>query len=410
MAVRWRRTLVRAGALRMLLLGAGCAFLGVTGYQALMMSVTARQFPAQPQSADALRKLSESELGDAFAAAQFAFVRDPLDAASVSQLARISEIRGDLESALRLKLIAGDMRPRSLSIQAEALAILLQRRDFDGALYRLDGLIRARPNQSRALFAVVADIATDAEGRKLVAARLAGAAPWRQQFLAATISAGRPEIAGQVLTELRGLGAAVSADELRLLIEHYMNSGEIDAAYAVWLSSLGADELDRVRLVYDGDFDKDVRSLRFDWTVAPVEGFSYRRFPRNTASMDMALQLDFLDVPGGFANLSQILRLRPGRYRIRGEVRFEDYRSPAGAVFRVHCLQNGKLSRLDETGALPQSAQWVGFERIFSVPVSGCQDQLLRLESLADAKTAGTTTGLMAVDNITIDSLPALAP
>ena len=397
-------------ALRVCLLVAGFVFLAITGYLALMTAVTSQKDLVPPRSIETLRKLSASELADAFAAAQAAFARNPLDAGSLILLSRISEARGDQEAAQRLRLIAGDMQPRALAIQAEALAILLQRREFEVAMTRLDGLLRAQPNQARTLFTIVADIATDPQGRTAVAAKLAGRPPWRQQFIANTISSGRPQVAEQVLSELRVLGAPGRGPELALLVGHYVKRGEIDAAYAAWLSSLSAEELNRVRLVYDGGFDKDIRNLRFDWTIEPARGLSYRQFPRNTASMDMALELDFVDFRDRFANLSQILRLRPGRYRLRGEVRFEAFQSPAGVAFHIHCLSSGKMNRLDGTGPLPQSGQWIAFEKTFSVPASGCPDQILRLESLAGPEAANATKGRMALDNIIIDTLAPLAP
>ena len=410
MAVTARHPSMAAGALKATSLALGFVFLAVTGYLTLMAAVSPREVPASKASTEALRRLSPGELADAHAAAGAGFARNPLDAGSLRQISRIAEARGDQEAAERLRLIAGDMQPRALGIQAEALAILLQRRDFAGAMTRLDGLVRARPGRAHDLFAIAAEIAADPEGRNAVATKLAARPPWRQQFLARTISAGKPQVAQQIMSELRSMGTPASAPELALLIGHHLKAGEIDAAYAAWLSSLGAEELKTVRLVYDGGFEHEIRSLGFDWTIEPAEGLSHRRFPRNTASMDMALQLDFVDLGDSFANLSQILRLRPGRYRLSGEVRFEGFQSPAGVAFRIHCLSGGKPSHLDETGQLPQSGQWIAFEKTLSVPATGCTDQLLRLESRGGAAAEGVTNGQLSLDNIAIDTLPALAP
>jgi hypothetical protein len=206
------------------------------------------------------------------------------------------------------------------------------------------------------------------------------------------------------------MGTPASDAELALLIAHYLNNAETDAAYATWLSSLAADDLERVKLVYDGGFDREIRNLRFDWTIEPAKGLSYRLFPRNTASLDMTLQIDFEAFQGKVSNLSQILRLRPGRYRLRGEVRFEGFQSPSGVTFRLHCLDSGELRPLEESGPLPQSSQWIAFETTFSVPASNCPDQLVRLESQDAVDAAGVTEGQLAFDNVAIDSLPALAP
>jgi tetratricopeptide (TPR) repeat protein len=404
------RPSIAARALKFTLLGLGFVFLGITSYMALMTALVPEADRVPRLDAEALRRMSPGEVSDAQAAAQAAFARNPLDARSLSELSRIAAVQGDEDAATRLMLIAGDMQPRALGIQAEALNMLLQRRDFRGAMTALDGLIRARPNKARELFAVAADIASDPEGRNAVATSLAARPPWRQSFLARTLAAGKPEIVAQIFSELRVLGTPASTAELALLISHYLKGGEIDAAYTIWLASLDPEELQRVKLVYDGGFDQAIRNLRFDWTIEPAKGLSYRLFPRNTASLDMTLQIDFQDFDGDIANLSQILRLRPGRYRLRGEVRFEDFQSPSGVAFRLHCLDGGQLRPLDESGPLPQSSQWIAFEKTFSVPASGCPDQLLRLESQDGGEATGRTAGQVAFDNITIDNLPALAP
>lgn len=383
--------------------------MAVTTYLTLMAAVTPQEGSSPRLSSEALRKLSPGELSDAYSTAQAYFAANPLDARSLSQLSRIAEARGEYETATRLKLIAGDMRPRALSIQAETIAILLKRRDFEGAMVKLDGLIRARPRQQDALFAAVTGIAADPDGRNAAARKLAESPPWRWQFVAHTIAAGNRQVAQRLFSELAALGKPASARELNLLIAQYMKDKDVDAAYAVWLSSLSAEQLNRVKLIYDGGFDEEIAGHRFDWTVDPAGGMTYRLFPRNTSSMDMTLQLDFFNFRGDFKNLSQILRLRPGRYRLTGEARFSDFQSSTGAVFRIHCLNDGGMIPLDETGTLPKAGQWITFEKIFAVPALHCQDQLLRLEIQGRGGPDSVTQGQLALDRLAIDRLPDLA-
>lgn len=388
----------------------GAVFLAVTAYLTLRQAVAPGGSTAEPPSVEALRKLSPGELEDAYRAAQQAYAAAPLDAEALIALSRLAEARGDAEAAARLKLLAGELQPRATAVQAEALGILLSRRDFEGAMTRLDGLIRARPQQAARLFDLAAEIARDPEGRNAVARKLVARPPWRPAFLAHTIAKGSPATAQRIIGELRALGKPADTEELALLIARYMRDGAVDKAYATWLSSLSPAELQQVRLIYDGGFSQPVRSLSFDWTVTPVKGLGHRLFPRNTASMDQSLQLDFQGVEGSFANLSQVLRLKPGRYRLSGEVRFDGFQSPSGVVFRLHCMAGGKLTPLDETAPLPQSSQWMSFERGFAVPPKDCPDQLLRLESRAQAESGQFMRGQIALDNLAVDRLPELAP
>lgn len=405
----------RPGAAAMAGLALGAAFLITTSYLLLQQAITPRGGSAAggkgspPVTVEALSRLTPGELNEEQDAAGKAFADNPLNAASIIDLSRIAEARGNTEAAERLKLIAGEMTPRLTRVQAEALAILLKRRDFDAVMTRLDGLIRARPSEASNFFALAGEIAADEDGAKAVARMLAANPPWRKQFIDALIAKGQAGVAYQLMGQLRSLGAPVDAAEIRAVIDSYLKQGDVDRGYAVWLSSLGEDELKDVRLIYDGGFSHPLRSLRFDWTVKPGEGLSYRLFPRNTASMDQTLQLDFADFAGPIANPSQILRLRPGRYRLTGEIRFENFVSPTGVVFRLYCIDT-KLRPLDETSPLPQSTQWISFEKTFAVPAEGCANQLLQLESKTRLENTQLTRGMIAIDALNIDNLPALAP
>lgn len=398
------------GLLGRVMIGLGAVFLCVASYMTLAQVITATRAPEKGPSLEALQRLSPSELDEVNAAARAAYQREPLDAKALVSLSRLAEVRGDAEASERLKLIAGDMTPRDTLVQVEALTILLKRRDFDAVMTRLDGLIRARPQQTQNFFSLAAEIARDPDGANATARMLARNPPWRAGFVASLIAKGDAGKAYRIISALRGLGAAVDPAELAAVIDFHLRQGDVDKAYGIWLSSLTADELKAVKRVYDGGFAHEIRSLRFDWTVKPGEGFSYRTFPRNTASMDQTLQIDFNGFVGGFANLSQMLRLGAARYKLTGEARFEAFQSPTSLVFRIYCVTKGASRLVDETQPLPQSTQWIAFEKAFRVPAEGCEAQLLQLESKAKPEGAQATQGQVAVDNIQIEKLPDLAP
>ncbi|WP_146256030.1 tetratricopeptide repeat protein [Aestuariivirga litoralis] len=399
-----------SGWLGKVTLALGAVFLATTCYLVLKGAVSGGPAEAPAMSAEALKKLTPGERADAAVAAQRSFVRDPLDAAAVLGLAVLADAEGNAEASERLRLSAGDMSPRATKIQAEAMIILLKRRDFDAVMTRVDGLIRARPSDAPKLFALAAEIAGDPDGAKAVARMLASNPPWRERFFASLLAKGQPATATRLMDELQAMGAPVRDAEVAGVVDNYMKAGAIDTAYAVWLSTLGENELRDVKRVYDGGFAHPIRNLRFDWTVKPADGLTYRQFPRNTASMDQTLQFDLADFKGSFANLSQMLRLRPGRFRLTGEVRFEGFESPTGLVFRLYCFEAGRFRPLDSTAPLPQSTQWIGFDKSFDVPPEGCTHQMLQLESQRALEKSQLTRGTVAVDAIDIDILPGLAP
>jgi hypothetical protein len=390
----------------------GGVFLAVTAFLSISEGVRlfgeGRPDSATAPSLETLQKLSALELREVEAKARAAFGRTPLDADALLTLARTADLQGDKETSARLKLIAGDLQPRVTSTQVEALSILLARRDFASALKRIDGLIRARPNRRTAFLTLVMEVAADPEGRNAVASVLAGDPPWRAELFKKILSDGKPEIALGLVTELRAQGSPAANAELALLVDHYLKAGDTAKAHTIWLSSLNKAELDRVKLIYDGGFEGDIRNLLFDWTVQPESGFTHRTFPRNTSSMDMSLNLEFQGFGGAFHHLSQIILLRPGRYRLTGESRFEAFQSPGGLVFRFYCLSSAGRNLIAETAVLPQSSQWTAFEKPFDIPAEDCTSQILRLESRELDKNLGEIQGKIALDNLAIAYLPGL--
>ena len=389
----------------------GAAFLAAAFYLAISAAITGNvDLDGEIVTTGELGRLSPGELADAGAGASSAFVRAPLDATNVIALSRIAEVEGKAEASERLKLAAGEMIRRDTGVQVEALTIFLERGDYDQVMYSLDGLTRSQPDEAENFFALAAEISDDEDGSKAVARVLATDPPWRPQFFAYLISKGQPQVASRIMNDIRGLSAPVQDSELAGVINYYIQAGDFDQAYAAWLSSLSEEELKDVKRIYDGGFRHPVRGLRFDWTVRPADGLAYRQFPRNTASIDQTLQLEFQDFAGGVSHLSQILRLRPGRYRLSGEVRFEGFASPTGLVFRLYCLDGGSPKALDETAPLPQSTQWISFDKSFEVPSEKCVNQILQLESKTRLLNSQVTRGMIAIDAVAIDSLPALAP
>ena len=363
-------------------------FLAVTSYMTLREAVTPQaDAPATgdlEMRVEDWKRRTPGELSDAYKAAAEAFAREPLDAENLVNLAHIAEAKGDAETSERLKLAAGEIRPRSARIQAEALAVLVERRDFVPLMSRLDGLLRARPGQSEVLFGIAADLASEPEARRILAQLLTENPPWRANFLAyLLVTKNAPQLAQAVIADIRAAGGGTDPTEVTQVIDNYLRSGATDKAYYVWLDTLSPDELKSVKGVYDGGFNHPVRSMRFDWTFKPAKGYAYRIFPRNTASMDKTLQIDFLDFEGNFSHLSQLIRLVPGRYRLSGEVRSENLQPDNNLVFRLYCLSPAGERLVEETNPLPQSGQWIGFEKTVNVPEVECSNQILRLESLA---------------------------
>jgi hypothetical protein len=154
-------------------------------------------------------------------------------------------------------------------------------------MWRLDGLIRARPGEAANFFGLAAEISGDPDGSWAVARMIATTPPWRAQFFAYLLSKGQPEAATRIMDDLRSLNAPVRDHEIAGVVNHYLWLGDTDRAYAAWLSSLSKEELKDVKRIYDGGFRHPVRGLRFDWTVRPAEGLTYSEFIHRLAEKNI---------------------------------------------------------------------------------------------------------------------------
>lgn len=369
--------------------------------------------PGSDTSQAALARLTPGELDEAEQRATSDVRSSPLDVHSLLTLARINEIRGRTEEADLLRLAAGVIRPHDPQLQGEVIPVLLKRGDLATVTRRLDGMIRGYPWRQTSLFDVLAELSGVQGGAESVASLLADDPPWRKDFLAYLVDTKRTDIAASMIDALSLTRVPAQPEELARLINDQIKMGAISDAYRNWLVSLSDEERSLVKSIYDGGFEAPIRNLTFDWTVLPGKGLSYQLIQPDGRSKKRNLSLNFDGYSGKFANLSQLLMLSPGLYRIRGEAGlsetgsadFEGLAVPDGFSFRIYCRDGSDLQLIEETGPLPRTKEMLPFEKMFRIPTGRCKTQLLRLEAFPNATTKQKISGKFWLGGLSIDNL-----
>ena len=350
-----------------------------------------------------LKAMSDAERQALVARERAAVAADPLDTAALKNLAALSDVAGDTKRAQDLTLLVGNRSLRDLPVQTAVLQILLARKDYVGALYRLDGLIRAKLERKKELLQVVASFADGQESLGPLVKLLTQNPPWRQELLLSMAAEPSQNLNTlyRLLATLRKESTPPTKSELRAFLQRLVNDKNYDRAYFVWLDSLSEVELRRVGLVFDGGFDLDISDLFFDWTYNRLPNVDVSLVPRAPGSVDRVLRVDFAKGRTPFAHFSQLLRLGPGDYLLSGDARSVDLKNGGGLVWRIYCLSD-QPGPIVESSRLSGTMEWGRFEKPFTVPATNCETQVLRLELNARAELDYQISGRAFYDSIAI--------
>ena len=331
-------------------------------------------------------------------------ISEPLDLTALIGLATLAGLDGDKATNDGLVTLAANRGVRDFPTQSAVLDLLLKKRDYVGAGYRLDGLLREQPTESTLLYNTLLTLAGEPDGLTVVANLLAKQPPWRAGFM--KFAAGQPTQANvfyDLLVQLRSSDARASDDELRPYLQYLVETGKFEAAYFVWLDSLSADDLRKAGLVFDGGFDLQPRNMVFDWNIIAIPNAQITVELRPGSSINMALKLDFVESKGGFANVFQFLRLDSGKYQLTGEALAEKFQSPGGLKWELRCAESGEV--IGGGPKLLDSQPWTNFEINFEIPPQNCTTQRLALVSASTAVLDQVLNGSLFFDAFQISKL-----
>lgn len=125
--------------------------------------------------------------------------------------------------------------------------------------------------------------------------------------------------------------------------------------------------------VFNGDFARDFSQNPFDWRIVEQAGVEFSRDGEGGG-----LAIRFLDSPVRLSNVSQLLRLAPGRYRLAVAFDATRLRAPKPLRFAAACTDSGLgLAQLPLPPGTASDADSVEL----AVPAEGCGLVRLTLQS-----------------------------
>ena len=413
---RWKRW---AAGLAGVILAFGLAWSVIAGTNA---DTFARTDPKRAlgwqEHARALVALGEEELlaaqtaGDVTAIAALgrrAIVADPLDAGAIRLLGLVAEADGDSAAAARLMAVAGERSLRDTVAQLW----LFQKHAASGevglAMVNADAVMRTRPNLWKDMLPPLISLMQNEDTRAPLVEYLGSGPPWRGWFLAEFERSGAPpavvfDVLGRLKDGPKPIGAADYAPYLNQLIK----DGEFDLAFLAWVSFLPKDQLAGLAYAYNGDFERPVSGLPFDWTIDRVLGAETSVAAGDRAEGGNALRVTFANRRVPFHHVQKLMLLTPDRYRLSGLVKAEGIENERGLWWRIVCAESGSV--LAESGRVTGTTPWTAFQVEFDVPATGCTAQWLRLELAARVALETIVGGTIWYDDLAVTRASAGKP
>lgn len=328
----------------------------------------------------------------------------PTDLTQVLRLAALASANGDAAKAEALTLLAANRSHDDARLQASALQIELKRKNFPAALNRIDNLFKTAPELTGDIIKTLITFSGSAESFPALIAKLVEKPEWRTQFIFALAAdkAIEAPVLYSVFSELRKAQSGETPAEMRSVLSRLLDDKQYDKAYFMWVDSLSDLQLKKAGTIFDGGFNLPIDNLFFSWTIVPTSNVEARTVARAPGSTDMVLRLDFTPARTPYQNISQILRLAPGAFKLSYEAKADNLKTPNGVVWRLYCMGQTPI-KIGETPRLVGSQQWGRYAIDFQVPEQDCAQQLLRLDLDAPTTLDAQVEGSVSFDSFSID-------
>jgi tetratricopeptide (TPR) repeat protein len=404
---------------RRVLVGLGlAALLGFAAWRSLTLGLADHLSRSQPDAALAwraahpeaqLRRLDKQARGTVIPAGQEAAARAairaaPLDGRGYRLLAQQAELSGNLASARELYSLAAARGPRDLPTLRWLANDALARGDYARAIAHIDLMLRLQPELAQFLNRVLISLSSHAPAQGDLAATLLRMPPWRSQFMVRLVSQSPDSQALFPLMErLRRAPGGLADSELSAWIGRLARDREWGAAYLIWAQSLSPEASQRIGNVFNGSFEREPSQSGFDWRFVQLPGAQMSRAQVTGAKDHLALRVAFEDRRVPFKNVSQLLALAPGKYRLEGQVRLDDLRSERGLVWTLTCVED--QHPIGETVPMSGRREWTRFALDFDVPPADCGGQWLTLRVPARIPAEQLIGGAAWFDDIQIQAV-----
>ena len=309
---------------------------------------------------------------------------DPLNARAFRLLAET------LDDTDQVRLLMQRALQRSRRESVAAFWLLhdsFNRRDYKSALDYGDVVLRTRSKLGMRVFDYFAIIAEDAHGRDLLTEQLVNEPAWRTEFFQALSGKTKnPETPLVLMTALQELGKPLTQKELEPYLNFLISKGRMELAYNTWLQFLPKADVANIGLLTNASFEREPSGLPFDWRLGKGENALAEIIPLRQDGPHHALHITFTDGRVQFPDISQSIVLKPGRYRLEGQLR-GTIDGKRGLRWRLRCLSGSKRIISETEMLMGQWQHWRVFRLEAEVPdLEDCRGQELLL--LHDPRSA----------------------
>lgn len=357
--------------------------------------------PDQPEALlwRAQRALLDHRTEAAETAAQRALYWQPLEGRAIRILGAVAESSGDRGQALALMKLAASTTPRDVTAQFWLAINALADNDTDGALQRLDRLLRFEPQLQNDAFPILGTIATNPVGAQVIASHLASNPPWRAEFMhLLLLQAGAAADISRLFRAIESHGGQVSETETAQFTSRLLAQQDWPRLRRWIRRTAGGD----TALVHDGGFDGRGRGPFLGWSLEKVPGADV--LIASYAEGARGLRLVFHNRRVPFQHVSQWLLLSPGSYHLSGRVRLIKLATALGLTWTLSCAGTGTV--LGKSERLLGDSDWRAFDFAFAVPVADCGAQMLRLGLDARISAEQQIVGEAWFDDLAIAATP----
>jgi len=365
----------------------------------------ARARAAASQTPETFDKPDPDAAPETRARAQAALRANPLSVDAIQQLGRAAEQAGDTKTAMRDFAETYRRSFRETDVTARLLQAAYDSGDFDSAIRYSDALLRERPGLAPALTPLLAAVAEQPAARKTLAAALALNPTWRARFLAEYgATRGRSDVFDDLITLLKTTPRPMRTAEVGPYLNKLLANNQVDEALTIWLAFQPESQSGGLPLLVNGNFTAPVNDLPFNWSVSNAENARVTIVDSLTGATGRSVAIEFLTARGPFANVSQVLALTPGRYRLSGKVRTDEFRNVRGMQWRLYCGARGETPLAETERMRGEPGGWRPFSVAFDVPAK-CVAQLLRLELAARIPPEQIASGSIWYAELAIDRI-----
>jgi tetratricopeptide (TPR) repeat protein len=368
-----------------------------------MFELAAGKAPAQKGGQFVQPQAPKADFAQARDLAERALRVDPLAPRALTDLGRIAESEGDAPRAVALMELAGKRGLRDAVAQGWLVNQALSRGDLATALTHLDAILRTQPEALDQTLPLLAAFISYPRAAVLLVHLVGTDPPWRAWFLNAVTSRIVDRAAlGRFYAELQVEPHPPSQQEFQLYLDRLVKDGMFKEAYTAWAERLPPDRRAHPGTLYNGAFQYPLSGSEFDWKVVQSLGADVEIVGRAEVET-RTLRLEFSGARVDFHNVSHLLALPPGTYRLTGEVEAEALHSERGLWWRVFCAGQSGPS-LGQTVLVADSMPWRAFTLSFAVPADACPAQVLQLELPARVALEQAIVGDVSYRNLAIAS------